>query len=90
MEAQSGGTPVVGYDVDGLRDAAPEGGVLVRVGDVQALRAATLDLVNDASRLAELGARGRDFVRRRHSWDAVADRLLELYQQLGGGTSASV
>jgi len=90
LEAQSAGTPVVGYDVDGLRDAAPEGGVLVRVGDVQALRAATLDLVNDASRLAELGARGRDFVRRRHSWDAVADRLLELYQQLGGGTSASV
>ena len=34
LEAQSAGTPVVGYDVDGLRDAVGDGGVLVPPGNV--------------------------------------------------------
>ena len=36
LEAQAAGTPVVGFDVDGLRDAVGSGGVLVPAGDLAA------------------------------------------------------
>jgi glycosyltransferase involved in cell wall biosynthesis len=82
LEAQMSGTPVAGYDVDGLRDAVSDGGVLVRPGDTAGLRAATVALLDDASRSAEMGARGRDRVRREHSWDQVGGRLEAIYAEV--------
>jgi glycosyltransferase involved in cell wall biosynthesis len=79
LEAQSAGTPVVGYDVDGLRDAVGSGGVLVRAGDVQALRDAVAKLLGDPGRRAELGEHGREAMRAEQSWDSVAARLEEIY-----------
>jgi glycosyltransferase involved in cell wall biosynthesis len=80
LEAQSAGTPVVGYDVDGLRDAVHEGGVLVAAGDLSALRDAVAALLDDPARRAETGAQGRLTVRGEQSWDAVASRLEEIYR----------
>jgi glycosyltransferase involved in cell wall biosynthesis len=90
LEAQSAGTPVVGFDVDGLRDAVRGGGVLVRSGDVAALRRATADLLGDQSRRAEVGERGREAMRAELSWDAVAAHLEQIYAAAaaGGVTSA--
>ena len=82
LEAQAAGTPVAGYDVEGLRDAAPEGGVLVRFGDLAALQRAVSELLGDAARSAELGRRGRDRVRREHDWRAIAARLEEVYSRI--------
>ena len=82
LEAQAAGTPVVGYDVDGLRHAVVTGGVLVPYGDVQQLRAATAELLHDESKRTELGTAGREFVRAHHSWDSVAVRLEQIYDQL--------
>ena len=82
LEAQAAGTPVVAYDVDGLRDAVTDGGVRVPAGDVPALGEAVLELISDASRRAEVGERGREFVRRQHSWEVVAGRLQALYARL--------
>jgi glycosyltransferase involved in cell wall biosynthesis len=79
LEAQAAGTPVVGYDVDGLRHAAPDGGVLVPVGDVGRLQAAAEALLDDPARRDRLGASGRDFVSRQHSWERMAARLQEVY-----------
>ena len=79
LEAQAAGTPVVGYDVDGLRHAAPDGGVLVPVGDVGRLLAAAEALLDDPARRDRLGASGRDFVSRQHSWERMAARLQEVY-----------
>jgi glycosyltransferase involved in cell wall biosynthesis len=89
LEAQSAGTPVVGYDVDGLRDAV-RGGVLVRPGDVAALRSAVADLLGDAARRAEVGQRGREAMRAEQSWDAVAARLTEIYAAVLGGRGSSL
>ena len=47
LEAQAAGTPVVGFDVDGLRDAVGVGGVLVPPGDMAAMREAVLSLLHD-------------------------------------------
>jgi glycosyltransferase involved in cell wall biosynthesis len=82
LEAQAAGTPVAGFDVDGLRDAVGVGGVLAPAGDLSALRVATAALLNDADRRAELGARGRDIVLAEHSWDAIGARLEEIYRSL--------
>jgi glycosyltransferase involved in cell wall biosynthesis len=84
LEAQSAGTPVVGYDVDGLRDAVRAGGVLVASGEVSALRNAVAALLGDPSRRAEAGERGREAVRAGQSWDAVAARLEEIYSAVAG------
>jgi glycosyltransferase involved in cell wall biosynthesis len=79
LEAQAAGTPVVGFDVDGLRDAVGSGGVLVPAGDLSALRVAASELLNDRARRSEAGARGREVVLAEHSWDAIAKRLEEIY-----------
>ncbi len=79
LEAQAAGTPVVGFDVDGLRDAVGIGGVLVPAGDMAALRAATAQLLDDPQRRAEAGAQGREVVLAEHSWDAIGRRLEEIY-----------
>jgi glycosyltransferase involved in cell wall biosynthesis len=75
---------VVGYDVDGLRDAVGDGGLLVPAGDVAALRAAVAALLGDAARRAEMGERGRDAVQAEQSWDAVGARLAEIYAAVAG------
>jgi glycosyltransferase involved in cell wall biosynthesis len=80
LEAQAAGTPVVGFDVDGLRDAVGAGGVLVPAGDLSALRAAAKELLADPARRAEAGARGREVVLAEHSWDAIGKRLEEIYR----------
>jgi glycosyltransferase involved in cell wall biosynthesis len=82
LEAQAAGTPVAGFDVDGLRDAVGVGGVLAPAGDLAALRIATADLLADPARRVALGAHGREVVLAEHSWDAIAARLEEIYRSL--------
>jgi glycogen(starch) synthase len=82
LEAQAAGTPVVGYDVDGLRDAVGVGGVLAPAGDLAALRAAIEALLQAPARREELGARGREVVLAEHSWDAIGARLEQIYRSL--------
>jgi len=80
LEAQAAGTPVAGFDVDGLRDAVGVGGVLVPSGDLPALRAAVSGLLANPAYRSELGARGRETVLAEHSWDAIGARLEEIYR----------
>jgi glycosyltransferase involved in cell wall biosynthesis len=79
LEAQAAATPVVGYDVTGLRDAVGPGGVLVAPKDVAALRAACALLLDDPDRRAALGERGQAMVRAQYSPAATVDRLLGVY-----------
>jgi len=80
LEAQAAGTPVVGYDVTGLRDAVREGGVLVGAGDVAALTGACEALLGDDRRRSSLGEQGREFVKSRHSPGVVLDQLERNYE----------
>ena len=80
LEAQAAGTPVVGFDVDGLRDAVGVGGELVPAGDLSALRGAAAKWLDDPARRAEAGARGREVVLAEHSWDTIGARLEEIYR----------
>jgi glycosyltransferase involved in cell wall biosynthesis len=86
VEAMSLGLPVVSFDCPtGPREVIEDGrsGLLVPDGDVDALAAAMIGLVEDPERLRALGAgaaeRARDF-----SLDAIGPRWEALLTELGG------
>lgn len=81
-EAMAYGRPVVATAVGGLVDAIDDGiaGVLVRPRDVAALRAALERLLVDAELRKRLGRAGRERARASFRWDAIAARMLEIYE----------
>jgi glycosyltransferase involved in cell wall biosynthesis len=85
LEAQAHGAVVVGYDVDGLRDAVAHPSLLVEPGHQSAMVRLCLELADDSARRAALGEAGHAWVRRLHSWDRVAERLEAVYDAVRGG-----
>jgi glycosyltransferase involved in cell wall biosynthesis len=83
MEAHAAGAVVLGYDVDGLRDAVADPGLLVPPEDVTALTALTLTII-DTGTDAGAEPRAQAWIRQ-HSWDAVAVRLETVYRAILAG-----
>jgi glycosyltransferase involved in cell wall biosynthesis len=79
LEAQAHGAVVAGYDVDGLRDAVVEHGLLVPPGDTGAMVRVCLELIDAPRQREEIAGRARERVRLAHSWDSVVHRLEEVY-----------
>jgi glycosyltransferase involved in cell wall biosynthesis len=79
VEAQAAGIPVLGSDVGGIPETLKPGvtGVLLPPGDVDAWRAAILDMC-DASRRLPMGAAAQEFVRDNFSTDVIAARFVKL------------
>jgi D-inositol-3-phosphate glycosyltransferase len=82
-EAQACGTPVVAANTGGLPYVvnASESGLLVDHHDPKAFATAVAAILDHPSFAERLAAGGVDFSRR-FSWDATAERLLELYSGL--------
>jgi glycosyltransferase involved in cell wall biosynthesis len=59
-------------------------GLLVPPKDIQALKLAILELLNNSCLRNELGNAGENFVQQCHSRQAMGDKYLELYQQVTG------
>jgi glycosyltransferase involved in cell wall biosynthesis len=74
----------VAFDVDGAREVCLDGqtGLLVRVGDVNALTAGVIRLLQDATLADRMGARGRELVREQFSEERMVQQLDELYRRL--------
>ncbi len=81
-EAMAHGRPVVASAVGGLVDLVEDGvnGLLVPPGDVAALRAAVVRLLEDPELRARLGAVGRERARERLSPVAAAEATLAAYR----------
>ena len=79
VEANSVGTPAVGYDVGGIRDSIRNGrtGLLASAGDPVGLATAALSLVTDESSYEAIRAAAIDWAYS-FSWEKTADRLMEL------------
>jgi phosphatidylinositol alpha-1,6-mannosyltransferase len=77
LEAAATGLPVVAGDSGGATDAVLDGetGVVVDGHDVARVAAATSDLLNDPTKAAAMGARGRAWVEETWRWDVLAQRL---------------
>jgi phosphatidylinositol alpha-mannosyltransferase len=74
-------TPVVASDISGYRDVmTPETSVAFPAGDQQALIAAVEALLADEPRRRAMGLAGRRAAEERYSWDAIARRLVGIYE----------
>jgi phosphatidyl-myo-inositol alpha-mannosyltransferase len=75
-------TPAVASDIEGYAAVAtPESAVLVPPGDPRALAAALVEVLEDEPRRRALGEAARK-VAERYSWDRIARRLAEVYEEL--------
>jgi phosphatidylinositol alpha-mannosyltransferase len=75
-------TPVVASDITGYRDVmTPETCVPFPAGDVDALATAAIDLLADEPRRERMGAAGRELAQARYAWEAIAHRLVDIYEQ---------
>jgi glycosyltransferase involved in cell wall biosynthesis len=84
LEAMAAGKPLVVTRVGGLPDLVREGenGLVVPERDPDALANAIVELARDGRRRAALGAAGRARVEQELNWDAVAERLIDVYESV--------
>jgi len=84
MEAAATSTPVVAYDVRGVREVVDASlGTLVPRGDVDSLVATVAELLADEGRRAAIGQAARCRVIERFSEDDVIARLRSVYDEIG-------
>jgi phosphatidylinositol alpha-mannosyltransferase len=75
--------PVVASDIPGYRAVmTDETGVLVPPGDDRALADGLVGLLEDEPRRRMLGERARQIAVERYSWDRIAVRLEEIYEEV--------
>src|SRR4051794_6651402 len=84
LEAMASGTPVVASRLDALPEVVRDGetGFLVTPGDVGELHDRLAQLLGDRALAARMGARGREVLRERFTWEACARRCLTAYAEL--------
>jgi glycosyltransferase involved in cell wall biosynthesis len=88
MEAMAAGLPVVATRVGGVPELVADGetGLLVEPDDPAALAAAIDDLARDPARRRAYGDAGARRMRERFAPEAVAERMLALYEEISGGS----
>ena len=81
-------TPAVASDIEGYAAVADESSaVLVPPGDYAAVARTLVELLSDERRRVALGTGARK-VAESYSWDRIARRLVEIYEQLAVGATA--
>jgi glycosyltransferase involved in cell wall biosynthesis len=73
-ESNAMGTPVIAYDVNGLRDSVIDGknGILDKDRTPESLAISALSILNDTERLHRLSVEALEYSRQ-FSWDKTAD-----------------
>lgn len=81
LEAMACNTPVVASRLGGIRNVIESGvnGLLVDPSDTEELAGAMIHLLSEPNFSRRIGSAGRETVRERFSWEAIARRHLELY-----------
>jgi spore coat protein SA len=67
----------------------PETCTAFPAGDEQALADAVEALLADEPRRQAMGAAGRELAQERYSWEAIAQRLVEIYTSAIGSVTAT-
>lgn len=76
LEAMAAGVPVIGFDVEGVREAVVDGktGFLVDYGDLDVLVGRTLEIVGDKALRVELSRQARRLARAEYGLQAMVSR----------------
>ncbi|HME19261.1 MAG TPA: glycosyltransferase family 4 protein [Nitrososphaerales archaeon] len=84
MEAMACGIPVIATNTGGIPEVVDDGttGILVPYASVEALASALSTLLNDDRMSRRMGTMGRAKVERVFTWQAVAQRVKSVYDEL--------
>lgn len=83
LEALAAGVPLVATAVSAMPELVEDGaGVLVPPGDDRALAAAIRELLADPTGARAIGARGRERVRERYTFERMVDTLESIYDEV--------
>ena len=87
IEAGMAGLPSVSYDLVGVPEVVVDGrtGLLAPAGDVDALAAAVVRILDDPEAARGMGEEARERCTGRFAMAAIAERYLALYRDLGAG-----
>ena len=90
MEAMAAGLPVVGTNVQGIRDVITPNvdGILVELGDVTALKVALIGLIRDEQRRNNLGRAGHEKAVRKYSLQRCVREYEQLFLSLANASVA--
>ncbi|MEA5593446.1 glycosyltransferase family 4 protein [Rivularia sp. UHCC 0363] len=85
LEAMAAGLPVIATPVGGIPEVVihQETGLLVPVGDVQALVNAMLKLLQNPDLRNEMGNKGSEMVRKDFSVEKMCDEVFDIYEKVG-------
>lgn len=86
MEAMAAGLPVVTTANSGAPIRDHENGLLVPIGDPDALAAAISELVHDEEKRRLLGKAAADTIRSKYTWDHYGKNMKALYESLLGSS----
>jgi 1,4-alpha-glucan branching enzyme len=83
LEAMASGVPVVAFDIGGVNEAVCNGetGLLVGLGDVEALGQAVLKFLADSMLRARFGGFATKRVLDKFTWNICANAMLEVYKE---------
>jgi glycosyltransferase involved in cell wall biosynthesis len=79
LEAMAAGVPVVATDVGGIKSTLGDAGVIVTVGDSDALASAIMELLADPDRLVEMSRCGQRLVSEHYSTEVFTRNVVALY-----------
>jgi alpha-1,6-mannosyltransferase len=84
LEAAASGTPVISADRGGVSEQIRRsgGGALFASGDAGALAEVAVRMLHTPSEWSRLGALGRAYAEREHSWSRVFDRIFDVYRRI--------
>ncbi len=87
-QALAGGKPVVAFDADGAGEVVKDGvtGKLAAAEDVDGLTAALAELLRGPAAAAEMGRKGREFVRPMFDDRAMVSRINRIYFEILRGS----
>ena len=88
VEAMASGVPVIGSTCGAIPEVIGDAGLVFRERDATALATAIKRLLADDGLRARLATRGRARVEQNYSWEVVAAKTFEFFQQVLRGTAA--
>ena len=83
-EAMASNTPVVATGTEGAKEIIIDGesGVLVPIGDAEALAAAIVDLLSDENKRRQLAVSGRERIQAQFSLERMVDETERIYREV--------
>jgi glycosyltransferase involved in cell wall biosynthesis len=88
LEAMAQKRPVIASDIEPFRNiVTQETGMIVPVFDHEALANAVITLLKNKSLRQDMGLKAKEYVRSNYTWDNIVKKVLNMYENLVGGTT---